>query len=128
MIAKAYKAGCGVLIACSLVAVLLTVKETKSEELPVVPNYQKILEWGPLPDGTMEVVYQGIRFRYSILDWKPAPRCQAVLEIVGEKRLRWVTHIGMFAHQYLTTSFPMAFKRDGDGEWHWMNLKTYEER
>ena len=102
-------------------------REAKSSELPVVPLFEEMLGWEPQPDRTMEVTFPGISFRYSILDWKPAPNCQAVVEMVGTKELRWVTHAGIFAHQYLTKNTPMLFKREGEGQWHWLNMKTYKE-
>jgi hypothetical protein len=106
----------------------LFVARSGSDELPKVPPFEEMLDWRPQPDRTMEVVFPGIRFRYSILDFKPAPSCQAVVEMVGTKELRWVTHAGIFAHQYLTKNTPMLFKRAGEGQWHWLNLKTYREK
>lgn len=99
-----------------------------SYELPKVPPFETMLDWQPQPDRTMEVVFPGISFRYSILDYKPAPGCQAVVEMVGTKELRWVTSSGMFAHQYLTKNTPMLFKRAGEVEWHWLNIRTYKEK
>ena len=127
MTVKADTAGCVALIGCLLVVVALIVTEVRSEELPVVPPFEEMLDWKPQPDRTMEVSFPGISFRYSILDWKPAPHCQAVLEMVGTKEIRWVTHSGMFAHQYLTRNTPMFFKRAGEAQWHWLNMKTYKE-
>ena len=105
-----------------------TAKAISRNGLPVVPPFQEMLSWNPNPDRTMEVSFEGVSFRYSILDWKPSPDCQAVVEMVGRKELRWVTNAGFFSHQYLTRSYPMAFKREGEAEWHWMNVRTYKEK
>ena len=105
-----------------------TAKAISRNVLPVVPPFQEMLSWNPNPDRTMEVSFEGVSFRYSILDWKPSPDCQAVTEMVGMEELRWVTNAGFFSHQYLTRSYPMAFKREGEGEWHWMNVRTYKEK
>jgi len=105
-----------------------TAKAISRNVLPVVPPFQEMLSWNPNPDRTMEVSFEGVSFRYSILDWKPSPDCQAVVEMVGRKELRWVTNAGFFSHQYLTRSYPMAFKREGEAEWHWMNVRTYKEK
>lgn len=115
-----------VVVALLLATGLFAVKGG-SYELPVVPPFEEMLDWRPQPDRTMEVVFDGISFRYSILDYQPAPGCQAVVEIIGTKELRWVTHSGLFAHQYLTRNTPMFFKRAGEAEWHWLNMKTYKE-
>ena len=120
------RGGLGLLICCLLGIAGLMIAEAR-DELPVVPPFQEMLDWRPQPDRTMEVVFPGVSFRYSILDYKPAPNCQAVVEVVGTKELRWVTHAGIFAHQYLTRNSPMLFKRAGEAEWHWLNIKTYEE-
>ena len=118
------------LAAAAVVFILITgtAQAPDYDDLPVVPPFQEMLGWGPNPDRTMEVSFPGISFRFSILDWKPAPGCQAVKEMVGLEELRWVTHAGFFSHQYLTKSYPMAFKREGESEWHWMNTKTYKEK
>jgi len=116
-----------VLVVALLLATGLMVAKGRSYELPKVPPFTEMLDWKPQPDRTMEVVFPGISFRYSILDYKPAPGCQAVVEIVGTKELRWVTHAGIFAHQYLTKNTPMFFKRAGEAQWHWLNMKTYKE-
>ena len=105
-----------------------TAKAISRNVLPVVPPFQEMLSWNPNPDRTMEVSFEGVSFRYSILDWKPSPDCQAVTEMVGMEELRWVTNAGFFSHQYLTRSYPMAFKREGEAEWHWMNVRTYKEK
>ena len=128
MIERVGRVDCAALIFYLLAMLGLTIAEAKSYELPVVPPFQEMLGWGPNPDRTMEVEFPGVSFRYSILDWKPAPGCQAVKEMVGMEELRWVTHAGFFSHQYLTRSYPMAFKREGESEWHWMNTKTYKEK
>ena len=117
-----------VLVAALLLVSGLLVAKGASYELPKVPPFEEMLDWRPQPDRTMEVVFPGIRFRYSILDYKPAPGCQAVVEMVGTKELRWVTNSGMFAHQYLTRNTPMLFKRAGEAQWHWLNIKTYKEK
>ena len=39
----------------------------------------------------------------------------------------WGTHSGWFDHQYLTRNTPMFFKRAGEAQWHWLNMKTYKE-
>ena len=105
-----------------------TAKAISRNVLPVVPPFQEMLSWNPNPDRTMEVSFEGVSFRYSILDWKPSPDCQAVVEMVGRKELRWVTNAGFFSHQYLTRSYTMAFKREGEAEWLWMNVRTYKEK
>ena len=128
MTLKIYLASCVVWIACSLAMALLITGDAKSEELPKIPLFEEMLGWQPQADRTMEVVFPGIRFRYSILDFKAAPGCQAVVEMPLTEELRWVTQAGMLASQYLTRSHPMAFKRDGDAIWHWMNIKTYKEK
>ena len=120
------RGGLGLLICCLLGIAGLMIAEARSE-LPVVPPWEEMLDWKPQPDRTMEAVFPGIRFRYSILDFKPAPDCQAVVEMVGTKELRWVTNAGFFSHQYLTRNTPMLFKREGEAAWHWLNIKTYEE-
>ena len=120
------RGGLGLLICCLLGIAGLMIAEARGE-LPKVPPFTEMLDWKPQPDRTMEVVFPGISFRYSILDYKPAPGCQAVVEIVGTKELRWVTHSGLFAHQYLTRNTPMFFKRAGEAQWHWLNMKTYKE-
>jgi len=122
---KAMRAICVVSISCLLA--MWGMKEARSNELPKVPLFEEMLNWEPRPDRTMEVTFPGISFRYSILEWKPAPSCQAVVEMVGTKELRWVTHAGMFAQQYLTRNTPMLFKREGEAQWHWLNIKTYKE-
>ena len=116
-----------VLIVTLLLATGLMIAKGRSYELHKVPPFTEMLDWKPQPDRTMEVVFPGISFRYSILDYKPAPGCQAVVEMVGTKELRWVTHSGLFAHQYLTRNTPMFFKRAGEAQWHWLNMKTYKE-
>ena len=116
-----------VAIVVLLLATGLFAAKGGSYALPKVPPFEEMLDWRPQPDRTMEVVFPGISFRYSILEYKPAPDCQAVVEMVGTKELRWVTNSGMFAHQYLTRNTPMLFKRAGEVEWHWLNIKTYEE-
>ena len=121
------RGGLGLLICCLLGIAGLMIAEARSE-LPKVPPFEEMLDWRPQPDRTMEVVFPGISFRYSILDYKPAPNCQAVVEMVGTKELRWVTNAGIFAHQYLTRNSPMLFKRAGEAEWHWLNIKTYKEK
>lgn len=126
MISKAIPWTYAVLIITLLVTWAMT--EAKSGELPIVPPFTEMLNWEPQPDRTMEVTFPGIAFRYSILDWKPAPLCEAVLPLVRTKEIRWVTHAGIHAHQYLTRNSPMMFKREGEAEWHWVNLKTYKER
>ena len=105
-----------------------TAKAISRNCLPVVQPFQERRSWNPNPERTMEVSFEGVSFRYSILDWKPSPDCQAVVEMVGRKELRWVTNAGFFSHQYLTRSYPMAFKREGEAEWHWMNVRTYKEK
>jgi len=117
-----------VLVVALLLATGLMVAKGRSYELPIVPPFEEMLDWRPQPDRTMEVVFDGISFRYSILDFKPAPDCQAVVEMVGTNELRWVTNSGMFAHQYLTRNTPMLFKKEGEAEWHWLNIKTYKEK
>ena len=116
-----------VLVVALLLVTWLFVVKGGSYELPKVPPFEEMLDWKPQPDRTMEVVFPSISFRYSILDYKPAPSCQAVLEVVGTKELRWVSHSGLFAYQYLTRNTPMLFKRAGEAEWHWLNIKTYKE-
>ena len=111
-----------------LLATAVLMKDAKSNELPKVPPFSKMLYWKPQPDRTMEVGFPGVAFRYSILDWKPAPRCAAVIELVRTPEIRWVTHAGVHAQQYLTSNSPMLFKKEGESEWHWVNLRTYKEK
>jgi hypothetical protein len=98
-----------------------------NEDPMVVPPLEQMVRWFPERDRTLVVAFPDISYRYEILDWKPAPSCQAVTEMVSTKELRWITHAGWMAHQYLTRSEPMAFKRPGDGEWHWMSKQTFKE-
>ena len=116
------------LLVVLLLASGLLVAKGASYELPTVPPFQEMLDWQPKPDRTLEVTFPDVSFRYSILDWKPAPNCQAVIEDVGAKELKWVTHAGFFAHRYLTKSTPMLYKIRGEAQWYWLNLKTYEEK
>ena len=99
-----------------------------SNELPELPPFEEMLDWKPKQDRTIEVTFPDISFRYSILDWKPAPECQAVSAMPETEELRWVTHAGMFAHQYLTKNTPTLYKRRGSSEWYWLSLKTYKEK
>ena len=93
-------------------------------ELPEVPGFEKIIAWEPERDRSMVVEFEGIRFKYEILDWKEAPQCQTVSQI-PQGELRWVTHSGFFAHEYFTRDKPVAFQRPGNPEWQWMSKKTY---
>lgn len=116
----------GLFLLVSVVAV--NVVPNASYELPGVPDFEEMLDWKPKPDRTIEVTFENISFRYSILDWKPAPDCQAVTENTRTKELRWVTHSGKHAHQYLTKNTPTLYKKRGSAQWYWLNLKTYKEK
>ena len=127
MIAKAGSVGYAVLIGCLLVIVVLKTRSVRSGELPFIPPYTEMVSWQPQSDRTLEVAFENVSFRYSILDNKPAPNCQAVTELVGQKEIRWVKNTGFFAHQYLTRSAPMMYRWTGEADWNRMNLKTYKE-
>ena len=113
-----------------LVSSFAAVKAVNSDihAISRLPPFEEMLDWKPKPDRTIEVTFENVSFRYSILDWKPAPDCQAVTENTRTKELRWVTHSGMHAHQYLTKNKPMLYKKRGSAEWYWLNLKTYKEK
>lgn len=116
----------GLVLLVSVVAV--NVVPNVSYELPGVPDFEEMLDWKPKPDRTIEVTFENVSFRYSILDWKPAPDCQAVTENTRTQELRWVTHSGMHAHQYLTKNTPMLYRKRDSAQWYWLNLKTYKEK
>ena len=97
-----------------------------STPYPMVPDLAFVLNWEPKPDRTMQVDFEGVSFRYSILDDKPAPLCQMVMPSHGGE-LRWVTRSGQQAHQYLTKKDPFLYRREGDTEWRWLSLKTYKD-
>ena len=104
----------------------LLLSRANSNSLPRVPDLIFVLNWGPQPDRTMQVDFEGASFRYSILDDKPAPLCQMVMP-TREGELRWVTRSGQQAHQYLTKREPFLYRVAGDTEWRWFSLKTYRD-
>ncbi len=116
-----------VLIFGLLATAVVTMSAGAGDDPMVPPPLEQMLRWAPERDRTLVVTFPGILYRYEILDWKPAPACQTVTEVVGTKELRWITHAGWMAHQYLTKNSPMAFRRPGDGEWHWMSRRTNRE-
>ena len=91
-----------------------------------MPSLDMVLDWNPMPDRTLQVDFEGIAFRYHILDDKPAPNCQMVVKL-PHNELRWVTRPNQQAHQYLTKAEPFLYKRAGDSEWLWLSLKTYKD-
>ena len=97
-------------------------------EMPVVPPFEQATGWYPLPDRTLLVEFDGIAFRYQILDNKPAPHCQAVVQLPRSQNheLRWITQ-GFINHQYLTTGTPSFYKELGNEEWLWGSIRTYQE-
>ena len=109
-----------------LMTFVLTAKGL-SYELPTVPSFKKMLGWKPKPDRTLEVAFPGVSFRYEILAWQPAPNCQAVSKMRNGRELRWVTHAGWYAHEYLTKNKPVMFKKEGETVWYWLNIKTFKE-
>jgi len=55
----------------------------------------------------MVVTFPGVRFKYEILDWSESQACKTVVEAEHEE-LKWVTHVGYFAHEYRTKNKPVA--------------------
>jgi hypothetical protein len=110
-------------IACFVIFVFVKKAMT---EFPNVPPLEMALDWKPMPDRTMQVDFEGVSFRYEILDEKPAPHCSSVLRL-PHNELRWVTRPSNQAHQYLTKGEPLLYRRFGDTEWLWLSLKTYKD-
>ncbi len=101
-------------------------KRVNSVAIPIVPDLAFVTKWEPKPDRTMQVDFEGISFRYAILDDKPAPLCQMVMPY-GHNELRWVTRGGHMAHQYLTKDEPVLYRFAGDEDWNWLSLNTYKD-
>jgi len=113
------------MLSIALFIVCIFAKDAMTET-PKVPPFEQAIEWHPLPDRTLLVIFDNISFRYQIVDSKPAPDCQSVLRLSSKynHQLRWVTD-GFINHQYLTKGDPSFYKYTRNSEWLWMSIKTY---
>lgn len=104
----------------------MTVHQGKviADDYMPLPPFEEMLGWSPLPDRTLVVSFEGIQYRFEILEWEPAPDCAAVSKVAETDELRWVTRAGWFAHEYFTRAEPVAIKRAGDPDWSWILKRT----
>ena len=114
-----------IMFSIAFFVVLMFAKDAMTE-MPKVPPFEQAIEWNPLPDRTLLVVFDNISFRYQIVDSKPAPDCQSVLRLSSKynHQLRWITD-GFINHQYLTKGDPSFYKYTRNRDWLWMSIKTY---
>ena len=114
-----------IMFSIAFFVVLMFAKDAMTE-MPKVPPFERAIEWNPLPDRTLLVVFDNISFRYQIVDSKPAPDCQSVLRLSSKynHQLRWITD-GFMNHQYLTKGDPSFYKYTRNRDWLWMSIKTY---
>jgi hypothetical protein len=109
-----------------MAALALTIT-VMAQEIPKVPDFEKMLKWTPERDRSMVVTFPGVRFKFEILDWRESEACKTVAEAEHEE-LKWITHVGSFAHEYRTKNKPVAYQLPGDPTWRWVGKKTYEPK
>ena len=97
-----------------------------AQEIPMVPSFDKMLAWGPARDRSMVVAFDGVKFKYEILDWHESNDCKTVVKAENNE-LKWITHVGYFSHEYRTKDKPIAYQFAGDKLWRWVGKKTYKE-
>ncbi len=110
--------------ACFIAAFVVTITAI-AQETPRVPDFEKMLSWGPARDRSMVVAFPGVRFKFEILGWSESEACRTVVEAEHEE-LKWITHVGYFTHEYRTKNKPVAYQLPGDPTWRWVGRKTYE--
>lgn len=92
-----------------------------------VPPFEQMLDWSPMQDRTMVVLFQDVSYRYEILSWGPSKECSSVVEVDETGELRWLTRTGWFTHEYFTRKEPVAYKMTGSSEWTWVLKKTSKQ-
>jgi len=114
-------------IAKCFIAAFVVTMTAMAQEVPKVPDFEKMLSWTPERDRSMVVTFPGVRFKFEILDWSESEACKTVVEAEHEE-LKWITHVGYFSHEYRTKRKPIAYQLPGDPTWRWVGRKTYEPR
>jgi hypothetical protein len=112
-------------IAGCFIAIFVVTMTAMAQEVPKVPDFEKMLSWTPERDRSMVVTFPGVRFKFEILGWSESEACKTVVEAEHEE-LKWITHVGYFSHEYRTRSEPVAYQLPGDPTWRWVGRKTYE--
>ena len=104
--------------------IALTADPSFSQSGAIRPD--EVIEIMPKPDRTLLVrTTRGYIFRYHIKDHRLNNQC-GVYEKQGNQ-IKWMSHLGYQAFEYLTSDTPFAYMREGSSEWIPLSAQTYNK-
>ena len=88
-----------------------------SEETQQKQNFALLIDWNPLPDGTMLLKFGNKYYRHHILSSSQKSECSEV--IVRENVIALITRPNFQTWEYIISKKPVFYSKDGK-KWVWL--------